>query len=235
MAATSRSSVVPCLLPLPCPPLCKASLRSQSSMALDLRDKELFPAFEQLPSDTPDDGYDVDYFEFDEYLGIIEPIHHWCLLVEITEVVPYIRPTYYGKDVDGTAVFIVFYTDDRSPQIARNCNVGDTLALMYAETHMFNDGQVGIRVDSDDYVKVFHSTLQGVFRIDELLNSKMTSCHLCDKPAKSQCINCEVKYCSKDCQVADWKPRHKDECRVGKCIKQWKSFNWWDFDDYRSL
>ncbi|EKM76299.1 hypothetical protein AGABI1DRAFT_87282, partial [Agaricus bisporus var. burnettii JB137-S8] len=211
------------------------ALRSQSSMALDLRDKELFPTFGQLPSDTPDDGYDVDYFEFDEYSGVIEPIHHWCLLVEITEVVPYIRPTYYGKDVDGTAVFIVFYTDDRSPQIARNCNVGDTLALMYAETHMFNDGQVGIRVDSDDYVKLFHSTLQGVFQIDELLNSKMTSCHLCDKPAKSQCINCEVKYCSKDCQVADWKPRHKDECRVGKCIKQWKSFNWWDFDDYRSL
>lgn len=61
---------------------------------------------------------------------------------------------YYAKDTDGATVFIAFHTDDRSPGILQECKVGDTLAIMYANSHAFMDGKVGIRVEADEFVKV---------------------------------------------------------------------------------
>ena len=46
------------------------------------------------------------------------------------------------------------------------------------------------------------------------------SCRVCAKPATTKCGDCKKKrnenvyYCSKDCQVLDWKKRHRAECRT---------------------
>ncbi len=93
-------------------------------------------------------------FYKDDGTGVLQPRRHWCFLVEVTECVPWLRPTYFAKDVDGGQVFIAFHTEDRSPGIMRDCKVGDTLAIMYANSHAFMDGKVGIRVEDDDSVHV---------------------------------------------------------------------------------
>lgn len=117
--------------------------------------QKLFPLFTQLPYDR---RYDVGFFKEDRWLGTLRPRHHWCFLVEITKVVlcvvPPIRPMYYGKDAKGKILFIAFHTDDRSPHIKRDCRVGDTLAIMYAESHLFLDGNIGIRVEFNEHVEV---------------------------------------------------------------------------------
>lgn len=112
--------------------------------------QKLFPTFNQLPYDN---DYDVNFYK-DGRDGVLRPRRHWCFLVEITEYVPWLRPMYYAKDTDGTTVFIAFHTDDRSPGILQECKVGDTLAIMYANSHAFMDGKVGIRVEADEFVKV---------------------------------------------------------------------------------
>jgi hypothetical protein len=120
-----------------------------------------FPLFEQLPYDRL---YDINFFKEDLWLRQLRPRHHWCFLVEITKVVqcivPPLRPMYLGKDAIGEDFFIAFHTVDKSPHIKRDCRVGDTLAIMYAESHSFLDGQVGIRVEMNEHVKVrFYSNV----------------------------------------------------------------------------
>lgn len=41
------------------------------------------------------------------------------------------------------------------------------------------------------------------------LNKKI--CYVCNKKSKSQCPNCDTKYCSRECQNIDWK-QHKKIC-----------------------
>jgi len=112
--------------------------------------QDLFPTFDQLPYDN---DFNTSFYE-DDGLGILHPRHHWCFLAEITGCIPWIRPTYQAKDTDGYNILIAFHTDDRSPHILDQCQVGDTIAIMYANSHIFADGQSGIRVESDDMVKV---------------------------------------------------------------------------------
>lgn len=61
---------------------------------------------------------------------------------------------YLLRDVTGTEFIVAFYTDERSPEVLRDCKVGDTMAIMYAHMHNFIDGQVGIRVEEAETVKV---------------------------------------------------------------------------------
>ncbi|CRK91470.1 CLUMA_CG005137, isoform A [Clunio marinus] len=42
----------------------------------------------------------------------------------------------------------------------------------------------------------------------------MTNCNVCNNEAKQKCSGCsQVFYCSKDCQVSDWKRGHKNSCK----------------------
>ncbi|KAF9442706.1 hypothetical protein P691DRAFT_810223 [Macrolepiota fuliginosa MF-IS2] len=197
---------------------------------LDFKDKKLFPPFIRLPYDN---DYNVEFYEANR-AGILQPRRHWCFLAEVTECISWIRPAYFAKDVNGDKIFIAFHTDDRSPEILRECQVGDTFAIMYANSHAFMDGKVGIRVEHDDSVKLFHCDLKAALEIGDILNTEYPFCRACDKTASSKCAKCTVKYCTKECQVADWKPRHKRECVVGQCIMKWKSFDWWRFDYFRT-
>ena len=38
-------------------------------------------------------------------------------------------------------------------------------------------------------------------------------CCVCKEPSTSQCPNCKVPYCSKNCQRIDWKRGHKNKCK----------------------
>lgn len=59
----------------------------------------------------------------------------------------------------------------------------------------------------------------------------MTNCKVCNGEAKQKCSGCfSVFYCSKNCQISDWRNGHKADCRPFevyeyKCEeKKWKYF-----------
>ncbi len=59
----------------------------------------------------------------------------------------------------------------------------------------------------------------GIFppRTASFIQENANGCERCDGPGKPKLLNCggcqSVKYCSKDCQMADWK-RHKRTCKL---------------------
>lgn len=84
--------------------------------------------------------------------GVYRPSKHWCFFAEIIEVIPWpARPMFHVKDVIGNDELLVsFNCDERYmfPTITEACKVGSTICIMYANSHRFMDGQVGIRVES---------------------------------------------------------------------------------------
>ncbi|KXN90736.1 Ubiquitin carboxyl-terminal hydrolase 15 [Leucoagaricus sp. SymC.cos] len=106
---------------------------------------------------------------------------------------------------------------------------------MYANSHQFMDFNTGIRVESNESVTILHSGLQTVRNLGKALFSEPSPCHACGGPAKSRCSKCIIKYCSKKCQVADWKLRHKQECITAQNMARWRNFDWSSFDHYRPL
>jgi ankyrin repeat protein len=48
--------------------------------------------------------------------------------------------------------------------------------------------------------------------IIELLTDRLNRvCIVCNKPSRNRCKNCEMRYCSSECQLIDWK-KHKTIC-----------------------
>lgn len=46
----------------------------------------------------------------------------------------------------------------------------------------------------------------------EVAAKPKTTCAVCGTPTTLNCVNCEVHYCKKECQVADWRKGHKYTC-----------------------
>ncbi|KIJ99275.1 hypothetical protein K443DRAFT_680110 [Laccaria amethystina LaAM-08-1] len=97
------------------------------------------------------------------------------------------------------------------------------------------DGQVGIRLEDASSVKFFKCDLASFMKIGEDLKKQSSLCPVCNKPAELRCARCTLKYCSKECQVADWKSKHKNVCGAGQQIMEWGKINWKRFDFERVL
>ena len=111
-----------------------------------------FPTFSSLPDDS-----DINLEYFGEFSGVYEPVKHWCLLAEIVEPIPYFRPMFTAKDKAGKEFLVAMYLDNdvALPDIwHKYCKPGNAVALMYAYTHAFVDGQTGIRVEEVETIKV---------------------------------------------------------------------------------
>jgi hypothetical protein len=113
-----------------------------------------FPTFDELPDD---DDIDLRYYTDPGNCGVFGPIKHWCLLVEIVEPIPYLRPMYKVKDRSGKQFIVVLYLDNgvQIPALwKKHCFPGGVIAIMYATRHFFRDGQHGIRVEELENIKV---------------------------------------------------------------------------------
>ena len=111
-----------------------------------------FPTFTSLPEDS-----DINLRYFDEYSGVYEPVKHWCLLAEIVEPIPYLRPMFTAKDKAGKEFLVTLYLDNdvSLPDFwHKYCKPGNVVAIMYACSHLFMDGQMGIRVEEVETIKV---------------------------------------------------------------------------------
>lgn len=112
-----------------------------------------FPTFNSLPDDS-----DLDLRYYGEiYYGAYQPIKHWCLLAEIVEPVPYFRPMCTAKDKNGKEFLVAMYLDNdvALPDFwHKYCKPGNVVAIMYACSHYFMDGQAGVRVEEVENLKV---------------------------------------------------------------------------------
>ncbi|KAJ3503315.1 hypothetical protein NLJ89_g8491 [Agrocybe chaxingu] len=138
-----------------------------------LRDNEHFPSLRGITVDNMFDHNTLEYYSEQGHEGFLRPTKHWCLLTEIVEEREWIRPMYTVKDKAGGQFLVAFHHDyDGTPgfrvsetfgmpanrrlpeSLASNAKPGNVMAFMYAQNHMFADGQQGIRVEDLDQVKV---------------------------------------------------------------------------------
>ncbi|KAF8197116.1 hypothetical protein BJ912DRAFT_1140725 [Pholiota molesta] len=203
---------------------------------LDMRDEEHFPTFLELPDDN---DLDLRYYE-DPYEagGVVGPIKHWCLLAEIVEVIPYMRPMFRVKDKANNEFLVACYFDThlKMPPIwEKRCKKGGVIAILYATSHYFMDGQNGVRVEEMEYVKFLPCSLDALLRIGDDVGKSTAQdvCARCGQPGGLRCSQCSrAKYCGKDCQVADWKAQHKNECVATQQVLEWRQRDWENFDEY---
>ena len=95
---------------------------------------------------------------------------------------------------------------------------------MLAEKHIFLDLQIGLRIEDLDTIKVIPCSLDELFAISRAYSQCQNACWTCKKQDRSvvaDCVNlrkcaaCHVaQYCCKECQVKDWKERHRGWCKA---------------------
>ncbi|KAK7063858.1 MYND-type domain-containing protein [Favolaschia claudopus] len=204
----------------------------------DLNNELNFPPYPNLPDER--------YLDKRYYSRAGPPKFHWCFLAEIKNQEPWIRPTYYKvKDRNDKEYLVSFHLGDptRDQAVAEMCRDGYTICVMYAERHLFADGQIGVRVEDEDSVKVWLAvsvvgltlpcTLKEFFDIRDKLANNDGVCNLCTNPATLKCARCKLLYCSQTCQAKDWKGVHKTECKTAQQILKWGMFDWDQFDEPR--
>jgi hypothetical protein len=137
----------------------------------NLRDNKAFPTFMECPHENEVPYPNSDYYEPEE--GLCYPISHRCFLGEITEIVVWSRPGLKVKDRTGRVVTVRFdfYSSDFGKSLARYqpemlktlvqrtipeslTKKGNTIAILYAMRHDFEDGSLGFKIVHSHHVQV---------------------------------------------------------------------------------
>ncbi|KAK3368021.1 hypothetical protein B0H63DRAFT_515714 [Podospora didyma] len=106
-----------------------------------LRNRDIFPAFADLPGE-----HEIDLNFYDSTDGAT---YHPASLMQV-------------KDVDGETLSFFFYTDGRGGEVDRaQLQNGYTVAVLYAKVHDFLYGDPSIHVEEAFVVRIFPISLQG--------------------------------------------------------------------------
>ncbi|KAI0697975.1 hypothetical protein BC835DRAFT_1269591, partial [Cytidiella melzeri] len=187
------------------------------------------PAFRQLGAE-----YEIDNDYYDICGGTLRPNHHWVFLGEITHDISLVRPFFLVKDRSGDRVPVAFHHatfDELLFEFNRaNYVVGHTIAVFYAENHAFLDMSYGVRIDS--LATIIPCSLSALLSADPAAADAQNDCEMCHKSEEGcallRCSRCKTKYCSKECQLRDWKT-HKSKCTALHQVRAWSSRNWDEF------
>jgi hypothetical protein len=113
----------------------------QLGLLTDLRNCVMFPGFTALPNR---DSVDLDFYK--KVDGSYQPLCHWCFLGEIVESTTFHHLELELKDVDDKKIPLHFNTDGRGSELApAQIKKGYTVAILYAQRHVFIYGDPGIR------------------------------------------------------------------------------------------
>jgi len=122
----------------------------QLGQLTDLRNCEIFPGFAALPSSN---SVDLDFYE--KLDGTYQPLRHWCFLGEIVDSTTLHHLELELTDVDGKKIPLHFNTDGRGSELApAQIQKGYTVAVLYAQRHVFTYGDPGIRHEDPQMLKV---------------------------------------------------------------------------------
>ncbi|ORY56794.1 hypothetical protein BCR35DRAFT_326931 [Leucosporidium creatinivorum] len=151
------------------------------------------------------------------------PLRGWVLLGVVFQDTSLLsRSVYWCRDREGKQFTVALYFDNGvpKPKIA----VGNTLCLENATTHYFLDGQVGVRVEEPESIKVLKTSLHALTTLNKEMRvpSPEMKCSKCGKAdSKNRCAKCQTLYCSKECQSADWTAGHKRRCLLAGQLVEW--------------
>ncbi|KAJ7181406.1 hypothetical protein C8R43DRAFT_1116782 [Mycena crocata] len=201
----------------------------------DLRNPKYFPAYEHC---APYEIYD--FRDWDNELE--PPPHHWCFIGQLVGNAfgANARMAATVKDKNNKEILVTFRFDRSADFDHDSVAINYTISVLYAEQHTYGDGRVGLRLEHPQFIKVFPVSPEILLDInDEIENESPTDrtqkCKACRKedpdPTKITLLRCSrcfgVSYCSKECQVADWKQFHKGECSIYKALVQLKQSRDW--------
>ena len=120
-----------------------------------LRRQPTFPGFIDLPDEN---DIDLEFYEKKD-MDVYGPHRHWCFLAEIVDFSMLLRLQLDLKDVDGRKVPLFFYTAGRGRELElAEAQKGNTIAILYAERHIFAFCEPGIRHEDPEMIKVLQPT-----------------------------------------------------------------------------
>ena len=184
-----------------------------------------FPNFENLPEDN---DLDLRYYR-ESPSGVYVQSHSWCFLGEVVNdefaQLSALRNRVIVKDRTGKEdIPVAFYPESGSFDFT-TLRRGRTLCVMFAQRHMFLDLTVGLRVEELDTVQVIKCSLSDLLALSKRYSQCSECCWGCGKTSSGdscgataslkKCSACKVAhYCSKECQVKDWKETHRRFCKA---------------------
>lgn len=198
----------------------------------DIFKKKLyFPRFRDL-----DFEYEIDerYWKEDScHPGFMIPACTWYFLGEITNDMTsqctFLRNRVLVRDRRGqNNITIAFYPESGSFDF-KTLKKGHTVRVWCARKHEFMDGSVGLRIEELNTIKVMPCSLNDLFAMSTFCSETSTtnSCWRCGKKSTKsssdaacalelkKCASClTAKYCSRECQVKDWRERHRKWCKA---------------------
>lgn len=207
-----------------------------------------FPSFEDLP---PEGGFSKGYWKQSKKRGLV-PACTWFFMGEITNddvsQVGFLHNRVLVSDRDGQDdVPIAFYPETGfiDIKLLRNFN---TIFVATAQQHNFLDSSVGLRVEDLNTVSVAPCSMDEMFTLSQLYHERRdTNCWWCGEekvacPSASgaastseeglkKCSACKVaRYCSKECQMSDWKDTHKWSCKAMPIFLKLTKINYSKYD-----
>ena len=208
-----------------------------------------FPSFRNLPhEDDTADGYWKETSD-----RVFNPGCAWFFMAEITNdklsQIPFLRNRVEVRDRAGGTCQISFYPEAGYFDF-KTLKTGNTILVTNGQQHDFMDGSVGLRIEQLRNVVVAPCSMSDLLHLSALYHGKKDlKCWNCDKGAAAnslaggasqasaaelkKCAACETaRYCSKNCQIKDWKEGHKKVCKSVPIFRRFASVDYtkviWD-------
>lgn len=188
--------------------------------------------------------YDIDesYYALRDYM--YTPIRHWALVGEVVNVTFFIRPRVTIQTQYGEQVLVNFHLDEPFPWFFSWADLKpkSTLIILYANSRVFLDMNIGIRQESARSAMVFPASFTDL--ADEfqcyaaLEKNRKKTCFSCEAQetksnALMKCANCKKAfYCNKECQVLHWKRSHKRLCKHADMLTNLANLNMSRFEGF---
>lgn len=207
--------------------MASGSSTSTSGVKDILESKFYFPFFRDLPKD-----YELhqEYYMEDPNTGFWIEACMWCFLGEITNddtsQMDFLRNRVVVQDRSGKDnITVAFYPENGSFD-CKLLKKGHTICVMFALQHYFIDGSIGLRIESLDTITAIPCSLSDLFALSAFYTRSRNACWACGKESITNseaaisvhlkhCSKCRTaQYCCKQCQVEDWKKRHRRWCRA---------------------
>ncbi|KAK0227070.1 hypothetical protein EDD85DRAFT_157649 [Armillaria nabsnona] len=185
---------------------------SRTRYALDLDDVIAFPDIAHIPVFPPNEK------------------ENWYILTEIVSNESVFRPVFRVEDKLSGNYWVVAYYTNNPVADAKECKVGSMICIKNGMPKQFADGQYGFRIEDSSNVLILPCGLAKLQQLNAELHKRsddglLSSCVVCNSHIGTGCGKCKTRYCSKECQRADW-PEHKPICKVLKALHEWNRTDW---------
>ncbi|KAJ7054745.1 hypothetical protein C8F01DRAFT_1162754 [Mycena amicta] len=189
---------------------------SKTRYTLNLEDDMIFPDNNTIPVRPPG------------------PDESWVIIAEVTTE-PGARPGGHGfivRDKKGDRFPVVFATPTAAKDV-RRYKQGYLICIFDGSTVNFNS-RLGFVVKDKSTTLMLPCNLETLRRLSTRLRAQSRagefgqSCNTCKtREHLHRCGGCRTRYCSKECQRADWNTDHWEECRPLRTLIRWNRKEWW--------